>query len=225
MKRITITVLIVCAFLITKVNAQIECGVKGGLNFNHLSYKAKDNNPDKKPMSMGFNLGLVVKYPIQDAIFLQSGLSYSMKGGEWKYNSGEKIKNSLNYLILPVNIGYTISDLDIFVGPYFGYCFGGKAKVSGNGASETLTYKPEKDKYTKTLGDKDRPVAPMDLGFNLGIAYNLKPVKVGLGYDMGFTNLHVNSKVASDAGAKRDDIKIKNGVVSLNVTYMFGQKD
>jgi hypothetical protein len=222
MKKIILSLIIVCAFTFASF-AQAQFGMKVGLGLNHLSYKQKDTkiipDPDKSN-NIGGNIAFVFKYNIDENLFIQSGLGLYMKGGklEWEYYSENY---NLIYFVLPVNAGYSINKFDFFLGPYFAPCFGG-AEIRKTDETTVFVVLPKKNKYTKTLGDKEDVVASWDIGLNFGVAYNLRPIKIGFGYDMGLSNMNVISKKEADSNVKRDDLKMKNGVISLNLTIMFG---
>ncbi|MDR0412342.1 MAG: PorT family protein [Dysgonamonadaceae bacterium] len=160
---------IACAFLSVALvsQAQVKYGVKGGLNVSTLSGYADVVDTKQKP---GFHVGVVSQVNFPSRVFIQPELLFSKEGikAKWfrKYTS-----RSLNYLQLPVYIGYKIDagwGLNIIAGagPYLACGVGG-------------TDKPFKDIYRR-----------FDAGLSGMGGIQFEGFQLTLGYDLGLCDQH-----------------------------------
>ncbi len=180
-------------------------GAKTGLNLSNSSAEAGEG-VDKKT-KIGFQLGITADYAFNEALFLQSGLSFTTKGMkiEEKYED-EKYKSStdLSYLQLPVYIGYKINATEntkiVFnAGPYFAYGLSAKLKADGEDEDYNL--------YKKYDGDNKAAMKRFDLGIGLGAGVEFGKAVVGLNYELGLANLDN----ADDGGYKNRNFAITIG--------------
>ncbi|MDR0231702.1 MAG: PorT family protein [Dysgonamonadaceae bacterium] len=163
------------------VNAQnIKFGLKGGLNTSSVSgfgdlvgalegmgAEVGDFSTSYKP---GFHLGVVAQIEL-GSLFLQPELLFSQMGVTGKLE-GESENLNLNYLQLPIYVGYKKSvgvglDLLLGAGPYLGY------GISGS---------------EETFGD-DGMFKRIDAGLSFmgGIQFN--NIQITLGYDLGLIDM------------------------------------
>jgi hypothetical protein len=222
MKKFYFLLFVLAAFLTTNSNAQVTFFAKGGLNVNSLSYKSNESGSGSvtKDMTVGYNIGYQLKSQMKDSLFFQTGLFYSLKGGKLKGINNTNATYNLNYLIIPINLGYNYKKFDIYGGLYFGYFMWGIKDIG-----EPLRYNlvPAGNKYAVTPKYNQEAFSRIDLGVNIGVTYDLKFLKVGLGYDLGLYNLNVISKSDSKSGAKQSDLKMKNQTISLNIFIPAGK--
>ncbi|MCC8146429.1 MAG: PorT family protein [Bacteroidales bacterium] len=134
--------LMVCMFFTVSASAQINWGVKGGLNVSSLTGYSdllgmeEDGSIvtfDSK-YKPGFHLGVMgqINLPVPN-LFVQPELLYSMQGVklEWEVaDYSDSNTTNLHYLQLPVYLGYKINaglglDVVLGVGPFIGYGVGG----------------------------------------------------------------------------------------------------
>ena len=81
MRNITkfIAIISIAIFFANTAQAQVKFGVKAGLNLANASLAGEDNPIDTK-MKIGYQIGGVVDYPINEKVSLQSSLILSSKG-------------------------------------------------------------------------------------------------------------------------------------------------
>ncbi len=188
-------------------SAQIDFGVKAGLNLANVNYS--DSDFDSK-MLITFQAGVVADINVSDHLAIQPGLLLVGKGFKLEEEFlGETFKTTVNpmYLQVPVNVLYKGNMFYAGVGPYVGFGLFGKVKYEGGGQneSEDLSFG----------SSEDDTWAPLDFGANLEAGVMFNQIRIGAGYALGLANV-----IPKDVRA--DDESAKNGVISVNVTYMFG---
>ena len=243
--------LIILAAISFSASAQINFGIKVGGNLSdiHQNFKDKDDEAPTK-MKVGFHIGLISDIPINEMFSFQPGLLFTAKG--WNYdldeifadygNDGPRSINAsgididgyarvnLNYLELPLNIAFKANALQVYAGPYLALGIGGKQK---------LDYTARYDGDTETMKDewKIKPVfgeikdgdleedeggfSALDYGFNFGLGYKVGPILIQGGYSLGLGN--VTPKYERDTDTDRSDNKVSNRVITLSVSYFFGE--
>ena len=224
--------------LSVQTQAQVKFGVKAGLNLNNISqnFKESDWEFDTK-MRLAYNIGATVDFSLTDAMSLQSGLSLTSKGFNIDLNEdsgeGESIEGYynyiLNYLEIPIHIAYKINDFQICVGPYLAFGIGGKNKwdytftYDGGSVSDKGEYKLKPifgEVKEGDLGDDEYAYTAFDYGLGFGVGYQAGPVLVNTGYSLGLGNI-TPSYEGSDFDPK--DFKMSNRVITLSVSYFFGE--
>ena len=217
-------------------NKKVTFGVKAGLNIANVSVSGTEEDVDTK-MHMGFQLGGVVDYAINKKISLQSGLSFTSKGfntensdSEDGYSSKSSSSANFNYLEIPFQVAYRINNFQIYAGPYIAFGIGGKSKsdysysytdpYSGETYSDSDSneskLKPVFGEITDSdeFADDEEPFNAFDSGLNFGIGYQVGPVIINAGYSLGFSNIIRYEGM---------DFKVKNRVITISATYMFGK--
>lgn len=223
MKTILKTSFLAIALLIGVVaNAQeqpLTFGVKAGVNLSNFSGSGVEGTDAK----IGFNVGVTVDYALTSDVFLLSGLEFTTKGAKISYleDLGEfdidaKSTFNVTYLQLPVHIGYKLAvsdglNLNFHAGPYVAYGIGGKVKnkVEGNVAGLDLEDLDLSNADVDMFGDKG-VANRFDFGLGLGVGAEFGKIGVGLGYDLGLTNISKDSKE-----------KVRNMNAYLTVGYKF----
>ncbi len=206
MKKLKLSLLLAFFATISIVSAQESSfSIKGGLN---LSNFYGDDLSDKN-VRAGFHAGIGADFEFAPNMSLQSGLFFSGKGAEYKYNSS-KIKSTANFLQLPVHFAYKIdvtpgTKVVFHAGPYLAYGIGGKTKfnVSGTEFAKINTFKDD-SKYDVFNGLKR-----FDSGLGLGVGAEFGRILVDLGWDMGLVNL-----------SRIDNAKVKTQNAYLSVGYV-----
>ena len=195
--------LLFLGLLVQTVNAQ-RFGIKGGLNLASMSFSSSGLDISPKSI-LGIHVGPVVEIELQESLFFNSGLLYSLKGYKIKMDfMGESIESTskVNYLEIPLNIAYKFSTGELtnfFVqaGPYLGYALSGKEKSDGE---------------TTDIEFGDGGMKRIDFGIGVGLGIGLGPVVPSISYQLGLANLSDDS-----------DVTVKNKVLQFSVAYMFGK--
>lgn len=203
MKKVLLAVAVV--MLAMSVNAQVQFGVKAGLNVANQKYSSSGISMSPKSL-IGFHVGVIADMPLNEKFSIQPGLLFSQKGAKMDQNSVTE-KAIFNYLDIPINAVYKIDAGGVKVllnaGPSIGYALGGKYKVDSE--SEDIEFGSEDGKYKR-----------LDLGFGFGGGVQFGSVIASLNYNLGLANI-----INSPSGA---DYKIKNNVFSISLAYLFGGK-
>ena len=171
MKRI-FTILTVVALATTTSFAQAQWGATLGFNFANVS---GDDGPDDSAMRLGIRIGVTAEIPLSDAMNLNTGALYSVKGYAAEDDPMDN-NISVNYLEIPLSVGFSVSDqFSLLAGPYVGIVMGSSITMGGEGYT---------DYETSDL------VAGFDLGLNLGAAVSFTDAfSMNAGYQMGLTTL------------------------------------
>ena len=184
--------------------AQVQFGLKGGLNFATVRYISTDNSKAR----VGWNAGLLSEIPIQENLLIRPELLYSSKGFGFSAmgtNSAGAVK--LNYMAVPVLFGYRpTASSALFLGPEFGYLTKAVSKSSGISTDMTGTFRH------------------FDMGFDIGAAYTIsKGFGIEARYNHGFKDL-VNVVYMNNnediSGQGKDGA---NSVLQVGIFYMFTQ--
>ncbi len=173
----------------------VVVGVRAGLNFANMT--AGEDDYTYSPASRtAFNVGISLDFPIVESLYLQSGLYLSSKGC-----TEDEITLSPMYLELPVLASYRFNfseaaQLQLNIGPYFGFGIGGKEKDDG----EKYDFF-EDDFYSR-----------FDSGLQFGAGVTLGKVYLGFAYQFGYVNLFKEVE---------DDEYLKNKNFMINVGFNF----
>jgi len=165
MKKIILAIVIMACF-VSQINAQINFGIKGGLNFDNFKIDdAKNANLTIKNAS-GWQAGalLQIKIPVI-GIGIQPEVLYTVKKAD--INNKE---NSISYFEVPINFQWGLDLLIIrpfiMFGPYFGYAVNFKG-----------------DTFTKENVEKS------DWGFGVGGGLDIWKFQLGARYSFGLKNV------------------------------------
>lgn len=211
MKTALKTSIIALALLIgINVSAQekpVTFGLKAGMNLSNMT---EDLKGDAK---VGFNVGVTLDYAFSPNLYLLTGLDYSLEG-----TKEDNAKINLSYLKLPVHFGYKLPVTDnikmvFHAGPYIAYAVDGKYKMG------SISVDAFNDDLVNALGYK---MKRFDFGIGLGVGAEFNKLCIGLGYDLGLTDLldiKNSSKLNQITGI--GDPKGKNMNAYLTVGYKF----
>ena len=93
--------MLVAMFVVFASQAQVNLGVKGGLNLYKISVDEGDNT-DMKP---GVHLGLLTHIHVTEQFALQPEIMYSVQGAKSELDGDER-KINLNYVNIPLLFQY-----------------------------------------------------------------------------------------------------------------------
>ncbi len=236
MKKIFILA-IAAISMATAANAQFRLGPTVGLNLSNQLIKDNDNTySDDFSNKLGFSFGVVAEYAIGDNFAISPELLYAQKGHQIKasdeasddfegYTGDAKMKTNLNYFVLPINaVGiFPINDdfkISVFAGPYFGYAFSGKEKLTGltdeeeayAKLAEALSGEKILENDLEIGSDEKDDYKAFDLGLSFGVGAEYKGFFLKGQYNLGLANL----SNYTDNGAK-----INNRNIGISVGYLF----
>lgn len=222
MKNLIKLLAVIVAFTFATETFAQNIGVKAGLNMSNMLYKDDDGTySDDFKMLMGFHVGAVAEFPINELLSFEPGLMLSTKGfkiseTESFFGQSVEIDGSMNlyYVDIPLNLRANIDAGGIGVygllGPYIGMGLSGKYKYEMSAAGQTET---EEEDVNFGSGDDD-DFKPLDFGLTIGAGVAINALEIGVQYAYGLANISVHT----DGGAY-----IGNRVISLSVAYKIGK--
>lgn len=192
--------LVIAAISFTLIQAQVNFGVKAGLNLAN----ATGSDATGSSTRANFHAGVLAQIPIVDALTVQPEAVYSAQGARVSFadGSGGTISGThkLDYINVPVLFKYTSpSGFLVETGPQIGFLISAKASV--NGITEN-----EKDNFKST-----------DFSWAFGIGFiSLINIGIDARYNLGLTNIENSSNNGSTG-------TVKNSVIQIGVFYLFGE--
>lgn len=183
--------LIAAAALSTGAFAQVDLGVKGGLNLANFT--------DGASMKPSFYLGGFAEYTFNSFFGVQAEVVYSRQG-LFDKEDGDKMWLRYNYLNIPILAKiYVLPQLSLDLGPQFGILLNSKMKMKSGGVTATVDYDTAKS---------------FDVSVPIGLSYRITDnIEVSGRYLIGLT------KVSEDIAGF--EVKSKNSVIQLGVGYRF----
>ncbi|MCC7401127.1 MAG: PorT family protein [Chitinophagaceae bacterium] len=185
--------------------AQLEIGLKGGLNFANVSGASSINSSNRS----GFFFGVFLAPSGKGVLSSRHELEYSKQG--YNFASGNNTgKVNLDYIILPQLMGINITKfVQIQLGAQMAFLINAKADSTNSGGS-TGPYSSVMDYYNKfdygfAAGAEIHPVS----GLLIGARYNISLGKLYKDIQSG----QMPSFTAADA---------KNNVVQIFAGWIFG---
>ena len=173
-------------------------GFTGGLNMNTISTKSDDGG-----LKVGFNLGGLAQYKLNEEMSLIANIKLSAKGQQYSKiieNQNDYLKiyhsTSLYYIDFPILFQYHIKDLlGLEIGPSFNFFLSGKDKSKiGNTTSDVRKF--EKGSYN-----------PFEFGLTFGIftrdlgQSSFNNIFIEFRYFIGLTNVITDHGRNVNAGA------------------------
>lgn len=213
------------------LNSQVQFGLSLGTGITKFGGKdARDWGSADADASFQpkIHAGILVLYPLNDKVDIESGLYYSGAGTAYSGTIGSDditYRKQLNYLALPVHFHYKLSEkISAFVGPRLGFLL--SAKVVNDAAQAVLDYwsleekEDAKDNYKAT-----------DFGLDFGLGYMVnEKIGVKFSYDLGLAKiatydeysvieaLPLKSSLADSNSIVYD---VKNRGIKLSLSYLF----
>jgi len=179
--------------------AKVSFAPKVGLNLANLGGNVTDNQ-----IRLRTQIGGILNLDLNEMFSFQPGLLYSGKGTTFNFGEGYKEAITLEYIEVPLNgilnVDIGTGKLQIFAGPYLGYC-----------VNATYKYLSDEDNETESIEigtSENDELKPIDLGFNIGLGFKFGNVQIQGGYSGSITSF-----------CNYDNDKIRNNVISLSFTY------
>lgn len=182
--------------------SQVCFGIKSGINI------ATTKNLIEFPKNrIGWYAGASAIIQLHKNFFLQPELLYSSKGERTDKIIGaqDKSVSRLNYLNVPILIGYKIDRKTVFVlGPEIGWLTSAQLKYyNGKFMNVSKNYPPK-----------------FDLGLDIGITYNIiKRIGMEVRYNYGFNTLYT----VDASGNRNVETTGANRVFQIGITYLFNK--
>lgn len=252
-----------------KSTEKVTFGFRIGLNINGIKNNV-DNNVVKAAFGnlpyrlnvhnkAGINLGVNVDIPILRNLWVTTGAYYTSRGANLKFTQDfsqsypdildeYSAKITTHNVRIPVQASYRFNfskhyQLQVNLGPYFAYGFGGKATIKNDMNKETIgkidmmgNTKDSKSEWVLSddgvmvsSDDEIRILGPENINYNnadyikpfdMGIAFGAgitldKKYYAGFNYDGGLVNVNGKRAVALN------HYSLKNHTFSINFGYNF----
>jgi hypothetical protein len=177
MRKITF-ILVLLLIANVSVLAQLNAGIKGGLNISDMQVFASDNSVKNNAFLSrpSYHIGTYVNSSFSEHLGVQVEVLFSNKGFKYETDSLGTLNASLNYLNFPVLFYYRPAKLvEIEFGPEFGYLISGEDLVKS-----------------------------FDMGIDVGLRFRLSPkFNAGIRYSQGFKfEMKKGDYISSEGSAK-----------------------
>ena len=197
--------LLIAAWSSIAVRAQVQVGVKGGINIATVKYKDADPNTP----SVSFNTGVLAQIDISKNFFIRPEVQYSVKGYRFPSMGGSGTGTlRLNYIAVPILAGFPIGNkFQGLIGPEFGFL-----------AKATSVFSGDKQDVSKNF-------QKFDWGLDLGVTYKITPgLGVEVRYNYGFRGL-IKGITTDEYGTPNGSAKDgANRVFQAGLYYLFLKK-
>ncbi|MEO9144312.1 MAG: porin family protein [Ginsengibacter sp.] len=181
------------AFFTVSAQAQTSFGLKAGMTSANLKISGNGLSISMKS-KIGFYAGAFADLGVSDQFSVQPELTYSLLGAKLD-SDGDKFKEDLGYINLPVLLKYNKEGFSAFLGPQIGYLLSAKSKSGSNSEDD-------KDSWKST-----------DFSGVIGAGYTLTN---GFGFDaryqLGLSNI---AKESDGEGT------VKNNAFMIGIHYRF----
>ncbi len=209
MKTKIVTILTILIVSAATLQAQVQFGLLGGVNFQNISGQDDDGVEFQNSLMIGFHGGANVNIPVAPDFYLQPGVLYSLKGAKTNdafvstKASGDKSTTvKLSYIEVPINFLFRpqFGDGHILLGfgPYVAFAIDGSAKYQSGSIS--LEYDV---RFAKTVSELNDDLFPyykrLDAGANLYAGYEFS-MGLFLQFNTQLGLLKINSDVEGDTG-------------------------
>lgn len=219
------------------IHAQLRPGIKLGYNLSgvfadYLGTKTPEElkktmgDPENFHLKSGFQAGLIVDCPINDAWAIQPGARFSLQGFTDKYTSNGNMtrKFSLYYIQIPVYAQYRLNiaeetNLLFQAGPYAGLGLFGRQSYTRKGKSQSLN--DNQKKITFGNGSADDIHNAFDYGVSAGAGVEFYRFQLMVAYDYGLYKMNFKKKVTG----MDYNIDMQNQNLSVTLAFIFGRRD
>lgn len=197
----------VAAIAGTQVHAQLSIQPEAGLNLANMSNSIGGDKVTTSSIT-GYKAGALLNIGIAKGFYIEPGVFYSVKGYSGEI-LGFTAKTTINYLEIPLNLGYrydlgNAGSLFVSAGPYVGFALSGKIKTENLPLLGTVEDDLE-------FGDGNDEMKSIDYGANFSLGY-ISPIGIYLRaqYGLGLANL-----------SNATNTSMKNRVFGISVGYAF----
>lgn len=197
-------VFLLAAMITSTATAQLNLGVKGGLNVVNMAFGPPAFIPTQSQYRLSYHVGIYGQSDISDRFSIRPELLFSNKGFRSSDALGKSNVN-LYYLSLPILAQYRIWDqLSVVLGPEVSYLLSAKARSAGGKSDVGFIY--------------DRKI---DLGIAAGLGYHVsEKVEIGVRYIYGLLDVIGDFTLTDEQGNLIDsNSKSQNRVFQFSVGY------
>lgn len=193
-KLLTVSCLLFAiTFTAQQARAQVDFGIRGGVNFATL-YDAETDDEAEYVTSTGVLAGIYFQLPINNSSFIiQPEILYSQKGYKLLSDDGTFVAD-INYIEIPVLIKFKY-ELDnglapyIEAGPYVGFLIS-----------------TEVEKNDQVIAEEIKKINEIDFGLAIGAGLSYHCLSLGIRYSFGLVPV---------PDIEEENIDLKNHVFSI----------
>ncbi len=221
---------IVTIFILSSLamQAQIEFGLLGGVNFQNINGKNSSGNKLENGLLTGFHAGLNVNIPVATDFYFQPGLLFSVKGAKNEFftldlkASGDFTTTTrLSYIEMPLNLLYRPQlgngYLLLGFGPYLAYGITGMETTQFSSSSVERPVEYENSVGVLSALDGNAYYRPFDAGANILFGYEFgMGAFVQLNAQLGLLKINPEYSWVSD-----DQREYRNTGYGLSLGYRF----
>lgn len=178
-------------------NKRITYNFQVGMTLSSMTEHEYGKNKVGWSVGGGLTLPLLSCWEGMGVLSLRPSLLFITKGDKMEIDeSGYKQKSTNNpiYLEIPIKVAFSAelgnARIVPYIGPYFAFGVGGKHKteMSASFGSGTANGENEIDFFKEGYGKK------FDFGMTVGAQYEFSDFFIGLGYDLGLSEVFENAK-------------------------------
>lgn len=195
MKKLSVALFLLLSitFVAQQAKAQVDFGIRGGVNFASLN----DTDLDAQS-NVGFTAGFYLQYPIANSpIVIQPEVLYSQKGFELEAGGNTGTAN-FSYLEVPVLVKFNY----VLEGPLTPYVTAGPYVAFLLDSSSEFN--------DQTVENDLENLKTVDFGVAVGAGFDYQRFNLGVRYSAGLTPVFED-----------DDLSAKNGVFSIVAGFSF----
>ena len=180
--------------------------MKGGYTLSNLGFEP--GYGETTSTLSGFHAGLTIGFDIGETYGFETGLIYIKKGENNKLISYDNFlrlsvvnrKISISFISVPMNFKYYSNNIYLKAGPYIAFALSVEVETESLEDSTIENIK---------FGNKSGEIKTLDLGFSLGIGYQLTK--------------HISSEISTDLGLiNMSNInEIRTRSLNLSIVYFF----
>ncbi|MCU0441549.1 MAG: PorT family protein [Bacteroidia bacterium] len=201
MKKIAILVTLFTTTIVAQAQ-MFDLGIKAGLNRGELTTK-QTNLYAESASSVGFCGGAFARVGIL-GFFVQPELMFSQRKGAFQSTANQTaVIQSLNYIDVPVLIGYKLLFARVNFGPNFQFLAGAHQKAEGTAIDPNFN----KENFKSS-----------NIGFQAGIGFDLSKISLDVRYDGVFSNA---GKKIVDAAGNTIDYSTRPSVIQFTIGFKF----
>jgi hypothetical protein len=190
---------IAASLAIIPASAQMQFGVKGGVNLAHVSSNQPEVDNHKKTWTT-FHAGLIADFAASEHFSFQPHVLIQGKGTRLKYDSVETKVRFIS-LDIPLNLVYKSNGFFIGAGPNLGFNLDVNSKTNGTVVDTGI-------------GSDEDEVRRFDFGINFLAGYKTDfGLLVGVNYLRGLSNLD-----------NTPDADWRNHAFGISLGFLFGEK-
>lgn len=224
MKTKLTLIAVVLMLLPSVLQAQIQVGVLGGVNFQNINGKDMGGDKLENGLLVAFHGGANVNIPVAPDFYLQPGLLFSIKGSHndfgpiaTKAASDYPTTTKLSYIEMPVNLlfrpQFGSGHILLGFGPYV---------ALGVGGSQKSDVRDQEIEYTNSLTESEYTTEkayfrPLDAGANIFFGYEMS-MGLFLQFNAQLGLLKINPEYVGLSG---DESLYKNTGFGLSAGFRF----